>query len=1045
MERPRGRFPATAVLLVLLFGTFYILAHRDCSAPVTAGSASTASTAQDLAVGASWRIMRRRDTIKPTGCVWLLLSLLSGDVELNPGPGAAGRDVTLVAQNVQSVKNKLGDLRQSAAELEKFSVIGMTETWLNDTVQSSELESALPSHMLFRRDRVDRVGGGVACFVSRALCPERREALEPKDAEMLVVEMKTSPTLLLAVCYCPPDDSRALAAVMSGLSDVVGAAAGKSVVAVGDFNVPDVTWRAADAGGAAPVLKRRSRRALELVDGCHLAGLTQHVQQPSRGPNFLDLVLSNSQDVVATVRDGVFPSDHKEVVCEVRAVRVPVPVVSRSTALNYKRADWDGLRTALRLAPWNLLDELPVDDATALFYDLLAAAIQDYIPLVHLRRRQPPWFDRALHTALREKEVTHRLLPRTRTLDSEASFREKRSVFKRMVSSKFYEYIQGLVSDLKSNPKRFWTFIKCVKGKHSEMSYLVDGARKITDDRDKAELLNSTFAAKFTDPTVSVLPPAPEYSLDPLRSFHVSEETVREILSSVNRYKACGPDNISARVISECAIELAVPVTKLCKLSVDQGLFPKVWKRANIVPIFKKGAKKLPSNYRSVSLLPLFSKVLERVVFTVLFQHVSPALSDRQHGFVPGRSCSTNLSTMLHTAWSNISAGSQTDVIYTDYSSAFQSVNHKLLLHKLKNSYCVSDQALKWCESYLSGREQRVVVKGKCSQWVPVPSGTPEGGLLSPLMFACFVNDLPDAVQTNTLMFADDAKLYCKVDSDADVRFMQGQIDSLCRWSATWGLSLNPTKCKVLTLTLRREPVRGTYAIGGVELERVTVMRDLGVLLDEKLTFADHVDATVRKANRALGVLMRSLQTGKHGRSLKEQSRKSVMSIYCANVRATLEFCSVVWGGAAEVHMKRIERVQHKFLMWLCARCRVTGPTLQYEELMEFFGVSTLAARREQLDIMFLRNVHRHIIDSPFLLSQFPIAAPTRQLRTRVLFNTPYARVNTVRCGLFCRISKACNAFLNENRDVDVWVHSAGMFKKSVIAYVRGEKVATLV
>ena len=161
-----------------------------------------------------------------------------------------------------------------------------------------------------------------------------------------------------------------------------------------------------------------------------------------------------------------------------------------------------------------------------------------------------------------------------------------------------------------------------------------------------------------------------------------------------------------------------------------------------------------------MSLLPLFGKALERVAFTALYDHVKPALSDRQHGFMPGRSCASNLLTMLNNAWNNIAARSQTDIIYTDYSSAFQSVNHKLLLHKLNNYYHLSGNAFEWCNSYLSEREQRVVVKGKCSQWVPVPSGTPEGGLLSPLLFACFINDLPDCAQTDCLMFADDVKLY---------------------------------------------------------------------------------------------------------------------------------------------------------------------------------------------------------------------------------------------------------------------------------------------
>ena len=118
--------------------------------------------------------------------------LLAGDVEPNPGPGQSSGNITVMFQNVQSIKNKLGDFRQSAAELEKFSMVAMAETWLSGAVESAELESILPSHTLFRRDRVNRVGGGVACFVSNSLSPERREALEPSDAEMLVVETRTT-------------------------------------------------------------------------------------------------------------------------------------------------------------------------------------------------------------------------------------------------------------------------------------------------------------------------------------------------------------------------------------------------------------------------------------------------------------------------------------------------------------------------------------------------------------------------------------------------------------------------------------------------------------------------------------------------------------------------------------------------------------------------------------------------------------------------------------------------------------------------------------
>ena len=173
-------------------------------------------------------------------------------------------------------------------------------------------------------------------------------------------------------------------------------------------------------------------------------------------------------------------------------------------------------------------------------------------------------------------------------------------------------------------------------------------------------------------------------------------------------------------------------------------------------------------------------------------------------------------------------------------------------------------------------------------------------------------------------------KLYARVDSESDAHSLQTQLDALRKWSDTWKFKLNPDKCKVLSLTLRRNPVMVCYVIGGVVLERVQVMRDLGVFLDQRLTFGEHVQRTVRKANRALGLLMRTCATGKRGRPFGMSHHRAITSTYFAHVRSILEYCSVVWGGAAQTRMKSIERVQEKFLVWLCARCRVRGVPYDY-------------------------------------------------------------------------------------------------------------------
>ena len=241
---------------------------------------------------------------------------------------------------------------------------------------------------------------------------------------------------------------------------------------------------------------------------------------------------------------------------------------------------------------------------------------------------------------------------------------------------------------------------------------------------------------------------------------------------------------------------------------------------------------------------------MERIVYEELLRHTAPALSPTQHGFLPGRSCITNLTTYLHSAWCAMSDRRQTDAIYTDFSAAFQSVNHKLLLYKLSESYSIGGKIFEWFVSYLSDREQRVIVNGKTSEWAKVKSGVPEGALLAPLLFSLFINDLPTVVASSEcIMYADDVKIYRRISSPSDCELLQGDLTNLCKWSADWRLTLNPQKCVSFTITLKSAPIKHTYHINSSPLQCVGEVRDLGVMLDSKLTFSTHISSTVNKAN----------------------------------------------------------------------------------------------------------------------------------------------------------------------------------------------------
>ena len=249
-------------------------------------------------------------------------------------------------------------------------------------------------------------------------------------------------------------------------------------------------------------------------------------------------------------------------------------------------------------------------------------------------------------------------------------------------------------------------------------------------------------------------------------------------------------------------------------------------------------------------------------------------------------------------------------------------------------------------------------------------------------------------------------------------------------------MKLNPQKCLSFTITLKQAPIHHTYSINTIPLRHVAEVRDLGIVLDTKLTFSAHVSSVVAKANRSLGLLIRSFQT-----SLPKQKfdRKALLTAYYANIRSILEYGSIIWSGAAKTHSKRLERVQHKFLMWLACRTRGADrfASLEYSRLLASFSVPTLEARRVQFDMMFLRNIFTGKIDSPFLLECFGIHVPQRTTRQTVLFHVPFARILTVKMGTFCRLRNLANAFINHSPQVDFLSPDFVTFKSCLLTYIR--------
>jgi hypothetical protein len=274
---------------------------------------------------------------------------------------------------------------------------------------------------------------------------------------------------------------------------------------------------------------------------------------------------------------------------------------------------------------------------------------------------------------------------------------------------------------------------------------------------------------------------------------------VQDELEKLDGNKAPGPDNIHPLILKRCAISCSVPLTMIFKKSLEEGKLPSDWLQANVTPIFKKGCTLEPGNHRPISVTSIPCKVLEMLIRSNLEENLyeNGLINKKQHGFVRRKGCHTNLLETLDFLTRAVEEGHPVDMLFLDFLKAFDKVPHAMLLTKLR-AYGINSTTLKWIQSFLAGRVQRVVLGEGKSDWIPVTSGVPQGSVLGPLLFVLYINDLADNLQGECKLYADDTKLFRRVKSQEDCKSLQSDLDALHKWTIDWKLHLNLSKCKAM-------------------------------------------------------------------------------------------------------------------------------------------------------------------------------------------------------------------------------------------------------
>ena len=454
---------------------------------------------------------------------------------------------------------------------------------------------------------------------------------------------------------------------------------------------------------------------------------------------------------------------------------------------------------------------------------------------------------------------------------------------------------------------------------------------------------------------------------------------------------------------------------------------PDEWKLANIIPVHKKGKKQHVENYRPISLLSVLSKVLERFVLTKIRDHLLCLINNAQHGFIPGRSCTTQLLQVLRLIGSLLDSGKQTDAIYIDMSKAFDKVDHATLLHKLEHGFSISGPLLRWFRSYLSNRRQRVTVLGCTSPETLVTSGVPRGSILEPMLFLLHVNDLPDAVQNSKVAcFADDTKIFKRIDTASDTALLQQDLGNLEHRSKSCGLGFNEDKCKCQRITRKSRPVQVSYILNESPLTVTPYEKDLGVWVASDLTWSKHITEGCAKANKLLGFLRRT--------TLDIGSVRTRPTLYLAVVRPALGYATQVWCPQTVKLIEKLERIERRAtkyvlgLPFLCAE--------SYKERLLSTDLLPLCYWHELLDLVFFyKATHGLVTISPESLP--PRIKLVRTTRSTVnpsvmSFRPRKCRTTTFQNSFFVRASRTWNTLPEKFRLESVTLNQ---FKTLLLEY----------
>ena len=810
----------------------------------------------------------------------------------------------------------------------------------------------IPKYNLIRNDVAGKVAKhGVCAYVKDNILTDSVTTPLPN---VLTFHVPLYDVHIILV-YRPPSNS--IIDNENLLSFIEQFSVGKEIVCLGDFNLPNLSWNSDIPTDQCTPLERSF---FELFNNL---GMLQWVKESTypRSGNILDLMFTSEDDRVGMV-DVLAPlpgCDHCPTLIEYTfsdqtgALTTDAVLPKR----DWPRGRYGAISRALNEFDWDTeLAYFNAEESLKHFSTIVTGLTEIHVPLKAPKDSKPPWATRPPTSLVHRRQAAWSAFKNARLQlgrhstgagSAYAVFTAVNREYRCFSTCSQVDYEKSLIYRSKEQPKILHSYIRNKKlGRPS-----VGPLKLETGLCDNPQIMAESFALAFASVFTRGLPPDPagHQLFDGHVSFlQISRDDVYALLSDLDGNSAMGPDGIHPLVLKRCAAQIAYPLHVIYNRSLHEGLVPSAWKESLVIPIYKKGPRYDPLNYRPISLTSTCSKTMERIICSHLraYLEANSLLSPNQFGFRPGRSTMDQLLLVYNEVSYNTDRGGITDVILFDFSKAFDVVSHDLMIVKL-GLIGIKGCLLQWIASFLKDRKMRVSIKGHVSQPRDVLSGVPQGSVLGPLLFLIYINNIAAQLTCSYKIFADDLKIYtcvhqkfhdnCATSTAASV---QADIHTLSTTALSWGLKMNTKKCAVLRFPRPHGDASSpNYFLSGQQIPSINSHEDLGVLVDNELKFHSHIHSVVHKAGGLAHSFLKSTVC---------RSPDFMTFLLTTHIRPILEYCSCLWHTGYITDLRLLEGVQRRWTK------HIDGMSmLSYAERLHALQLFSVKGRLLRADLIY--------------------------------------------------------------------------------------------